>query len=144
MNVKVSSIVDLAGGSFLKRRSGHPIPLSATGGVSLDAMPLKWPVPVAESSQRVGLAWLSQFARSILRGRSSCLLQRHDLDCGKTRGEGDKRHDAIVQVNNGRTLCLFTASERSRLPVPASTILTRSTVAATIGGYSQTPQADRR
>lgn len=107
------------------------------------AVPLKWTVHVAESRPGVGLAWLSQFASRFCAATASASCNAMTSTVAGLEEKG-KRNDPIVHVNNGKTLCLFAASETSRLAVPASTFLTRSTVAATIGGYSQTPQADRR
>lgn len=108
------------------------------------AVPLRWPVPVAQSRPGVGLAWLSQFASRFCAAAAAASCNAMTSTVGRLEEKWKKDTMPLFTSTMARPFCVFAASERSRLAVPASTILTRSTVAATIGGYSQTPQADRR
>jgi len=76
----------------------------------------------------------------------SCLLQRHDPDGGRNPGERGKRHHGHCFRQQWRDLDLFPFSCVGKFPSPASSILTRSTLASPLRSkaYPQTPQADRR
>lgn len=81
------------------------------------AVPLKWSVPVAESSRGMGLPWLSQFASRFCAAAAAASCNAMTSTVGRLKKKEKRDTMAIVPVNNDKTKGHFAASESSRLPV---------------------------